>query len=78
MQKHEEREVLQNYRYKGKGVKKETIYFIFRLNIVLRNSYQANEIVTELEEWKQKIPDNYVKSFMLRVLLGVLETSIVF
>ena len=29
MQKHEEREVLQNYQYKGKGVRKETIYFHF-------------------------------------------------
>ena len=28
----------------------------------------------EIEEWKQKVPDNYVKSFGT-VLLGVLETS---
>ena len=49
--------------------------FIFILNIVLLDSYQVDEIVMEIEEWKQKVPGNYVKSF-IRVLLGVLETSI--
>ena len=49
--------------------------FISRLNIVQRDSYQADEIVMEIEEWKQKVADDYVKSFS-RVLLGVLETSI--
>ena len=29
IQKHQERKVLQNYQYKGKGVRKETIYFYF-------------------------------------------------
>ena len=48
--------------------------FIFRLYIVLYISYQAEEIAMEIEEWKQKVPDNYVKSFGT-VLLGVLETS---
>ena len=47
MQKHEEREVLQNYQYKGTGFRKETIYFHFRMNIVQRDSYQAYEIVIE-------------------------------
>ena len=37
--------------------------FIVRLNIVLHDSYQAAEIVKEIEEWKQKVPGNYVKSF---------------
>ena len=50
--------------------------FIFRLNNSLRDSYEADEIVMEIEEWKQKVPDIYVKSF-IRVLLGVLEASIV-
>ena len=50
--------------------------FIFRLNIVLYDSYQTDTIFMEIEEWKQKVPDDYVKSFG-RVLLGVLETSIV-
>ena len=49
--------------------------FISRLNIVQRDSYQADEIAMEIEEWKQKVADDYVKSFS-RVLLGVLETSI--
>ena len=49
--------------------------FISRLNIVQRDSYKADEIVMEIEEWKQKVADDYVESFG-RVLLGVLETSI--
>ena len=28
--------------------------FTFRLNIVLHDSYQADETVMEIEEWKQK------------------------
>ena len=76
IQKPEERQVLQNYQYKGKGVRKETIFFIFRLNIALRDSYQAEEIVMKTDEWKQKFPGNYVKSF-IRVLLRVFKTSIV-
>ena len=50
--------------------------FIFRLNIVVHDSYQTDEIVTEIEEWKQKVADKYVKSF-IRVLLSVLETLVV-
>ena len=53
-----------------KGSERRPFVFIFRLNI------QANEIVLEIEEWKQKFPDEYLKSFG-RFLLGVLETSIV-
>ena len=49
--------------------------FISRLNIVQRDSYQTDEIVMEIEEWNQKVADDYVKSYS-RVLLGVLETSI--
>ena len=49
--------------------------FISRLNIVQHDSYQADEIVMEIEEWKQKVADDYVKSYS-RILLGVLETSI--
>ena len=59
-----------------KGSERRPFVFIFRLNIDLYNSYQANEIVLEIEEWKQKLPDEYLKSFG-RFLLGVLETSIV-
>ena len=59
-----------------KGSERRPFVFIFRLNIDLYNSYQANEIVLEIEEWKQKLPDEYLKSFG-RFLLVVLETSIV-
>ena len=55
---------------------KRPFFFIFRLNIVLCDSYRADEIVMEIEEWKQKVPRDSVKSFS-RVLLSVLETSIV-
>ena len=61
---------------RGMGSERRPFIFIFRLNIVLRNSYQADEFVIEIEEWKQKVPDDYVKSF-IRVLLGVLDTSVV-
>ena len=58
-----------------KGSERRPFIFVSRLNIVQRDSYQADEIVMEIEEWKQKVVDDYVKSFS-RVLLGVLETSI--
>ena len=58
-----------------KGSERRPFIFISRLNIVQRDSYQADEIVMEIEEWKQKIADDYVKCFS-RVLLGVLETSV--
>ena len=71
-----EREVLQNYQHnKGKWVRKWTIIFIYRLNIVQLDSDQADEIIMEIEEWKQKFADDYVKS-LRRNLLGVLETSV--
>ena len=77
IQKHGEQTVLQNYlRDEDRGVREETIFSIFRWNIVLQDSYQADEIVTEIEEWKQKVSDVCVKSFG-RVLLSVLETSVV-
>ena len=58
-----------------KGLERRPFIFISRLNIVQRDSYQADEIIMKIEEWKQKVADDYVKSFS-RVLLGVLETSI--
>ena len=59
-----------------KRLERRPFIFIFRLNTVLRDSYQADQIVMDIDEWKQKVQDNYVKSFV-RVLLGVLEASIV-
>ena len=55
-----------------KGSETRPFIFIFRSNIVLCDSYQADEIAMEIEGWKEKVAD---KSFS-RVLLGVLETSI--
>ena len=60
---------------KIKRSERRPFIFISRLNIVQRDSYQGNEIVMEIEEWKQNVTDDYVKS-LSRVLLGVLETSI--
>ena len=77
IEKHEEQTVLQNYLHdENKGVREETIFLIFRWIIVLHNLYQADEIVIEIKEWKQKVLSVCVKSFS-RVLLSVLETSVV-
>ena len=55
---------MQNYLHgEDKGVREETIFLIFRWNIVLHDSYQADEIVTEIEEWKQKVLGICVKCF---------------
>ena len=58
-----------------KGSERRPFIIISRLNIVHHDLYHADEIVMEIEEWKQKVADNYVKNFN-SVLLGVLETSI--
>ena len=64
VQKHGEQTAMQNYLYdEDKGVREETIFLIFRWNIVIHDSYQADEIVTEIEEWKQKVLGVCVKSF---------------
>ena len=77
IQKHRKQTVMQNYLHdEDKGVREETIFLIFRWNLVLHHSYQADEIATEIEEWKQNVPEVCVKSFS-RVLLSVLEISVV-
>ena len=58
-----------------KGSERRSFIFISGLNIVQHDSYQADKIVMEIEEWKQKVVDDYDKSFS-RVLLGVLEPLI--
>ena len=69
--------ILQNYLHdEGKGYERRPIIFIFRLNIVLNDSYQADEIAMGIEDWKQKVPGDPVKSFS-RVLLSMLEVSAV-
>ena len=47
---------------RAKGSERIPFIFIFRLNIVLHDSYQADEIVMEIEEWKQRVSEVYVKS----------------
>ena len=74
-EKRGEREVLQNYQHEKPASERRPFIFISRLNIVQHDSCQADEIVIEIEEWKQNVAEDYVKSF-IRVLLGVLETSI--
>ena len=64
------------YMMRLKRSERRPFVFIFKLNVVLCDSFQADEIVMEIEEWKQKVPSDSVKSFS-RVLLSVLETSIV-
>ena len=70
IQKHGEQTVMQNYLYdEDNGVREETIFLIFRWNI-LHDSYQVDEIVTEIEEWKENVLGVCVKSFS-RVLKRV-------
>ena len=45
---------------RAKGSERRPFIFIFRLNIVLHDSYQADEIIMKIDEWKQKVPGNYV------------------
>ena len=47
--------------------------FIFRLNIVLRDSYHVYEIVMEIEEWKSS---RQLCQKLRRILLCLLEASI--
>ena len=47
-----------------KGSERRPFIFISRLNIVQRDSYQANEIVMEVEEWKQKVAGDYAKALV--------------
>ena len=55
-----------------KGSERRPFIFISRLNIVQRDSYQADEIVMEIKEWKQKVANDYVKIFS-RVLLDGMD-----
>ena len=55
-----------------KGSERRPFIFISRLNIVQRDSYQADEIVMEMKEWKQKVANDYVKIFS-RVLLDGMD-----
>ena len=85
IQKHGELAVLQNYQHdKGKEQKGDHLFsfldWILFCTIHIRNEIEMklkwDEIVMEIEECKQKVPDGYVKS-VSRVLLHALETSVV-
>ena len=58
----------------AKGSERRPFISISRVDIVQRDSYQADVIVMEIEEWNQKVVNDYVKGFS-RSLLGVLEIS---
>ena len=38
-----------------KGSERRPFIFISRLDVVQQDSYQADEIVMEIEEWKQEV-----------------------
>ena len=57
-----------------KEAERRPFFLIFRWNVVVHYSYQADEIVTEIEEWKQKVLSVCVKSFS-RVLKCVGDIS---
>ena len=42
------------YMTRVKGSERRPFTFIFRLNIILHDSYQVDEIVMKMEEWKYK------------------------
>ena len=60
----------------GKSSQRGDHFLMFKWNIVLHDSYKADETVTQIEKWKQKVPGITVESFR-RVSLSVLETSVV-
>ena len=53
---------LPNQYDKVKVSERRPFIFIFRLNVVLSDSYQTDKIVIwmEIEKWKQKVPDEGV------------------
>ena len=56
IQKHGEQAVYKTtYMARVKGSEKRPFIFIFRLNIVLHDSYQVDKVVMEIEEWKYKM-----------------------
>ena len=50
------------YMMRVKGSERRPFSFIFRLNIVLRDLYQADAIVMKMEEWKQEIYQKLYRS----------------
>ena len=60
---------------RGKGSERRPFIFIFRLSIVLHDSRQVDEIVMEIDEWRE-VPGIYDPGFS-RALLSLLERSTV-
>ena len=50
------------YMLRVKESERRRFIFIFRLNIVLHDYYQAHEIGIKNKEWKQKVSGHYVKN----------------
>ena len=48
-----------------KGSERRPFIFSFRLNYVLHDSHQVDEIVMEIEEWKQKVPRTISKALFM-------------
>ena len=59
-----------------KWSERRPLIFIFRFNIVLHDSYQTDETVTVIEEWKKKFQATKSKP-LVEFNLDVLETSVV-
>ena len=49
------------YMMRVEGSERRPFIFIFRLSIALHDLYQVDEVVIEIEEWKQKVPGNSIK-----------------
>ena len=55
IQKHRKQTVCKtSYLTRVKGSERRPFIFVFRVNIVLHDSYQVDKIVMEIEEWKYK------------------------
>ena len=55
MQKYGEQALYKTtYMTKARVSERRSFTFIFRLNIVLHDSYQVDKIVLEIEKWKHK------------------------
>ena len=62
IQKYGEQTVLQSYLNDEDKEFRGDHFLIFRWNIALHDSYREDEIMIEIEGWKQKVPGVCVKS----------------
>ena len=64
-----------NYIMKVKESDRRPFVFILRLNIALHDSYQADKIFIEIEEWKPNFSGDYVKSFRQSFIKCIRDVS---